>query len=179
MPFQVARICKDFKYCFFASDRQAGRILKLSRSHHWWQARISALSRGSVRRRDWLLRLRSLGDWSRASRCVLTILNLGTVRQIQDTEKRVLSRKTERRGWRKWEGGLAKMWRVWRKCNICGENVKNAGEKKIYYHKCLWMYSTWKIRYCSLAKNTETAVIKIVYYWHYCHYCHYCMVKKH
>ena len=133
MPFQVSRISKDFKYCFFASDRQAGRILKLSRSHHWWQARISALSRGSVRRRDWLLRLRSLGDWSRASRCVLTILNLGTVRQIQDTEKRVLSRKTERRGWRKWEGGLAKMWRVWRKCNICGENVKNAGEKKIYY----------------------------------------------
>ena len=126
MPFQVSRISKDFKYGFFASNRQAGRTLKLSRSHNWWQARISALSRESVRRRDWLLYFRSLRDRSRASRCVITILNLGTVRQNQDTEKRVLCRKSERRGWRKWEG-------VWRKNNICGENVKNAGEKKIYY----------------------------------------------
>ncbi len=57
---------------------------------------------------------------------MITILHLGTVRQNQDAEKRVLSRKSERRAWRKREG-------VWRKNNICGENVKNAGEKKLYY----------------------------------------------
>ena len=56
---------------------------------------------------------------------MITILHLGTVRQNQDAEKRLLCRKSERRGWRKREG-------VWRKNDICGENVKNAGEKK--YH---------------------------------------------
>jgi hypothetical protein len=53
---------------------------------------------------------------------VIAVLNLGTVRQNQDAEKRLLCRKSERRGWRKREG-------VWRKNNIFGENVKNAGEK--------------------------------------------------
>jgi hypothetical protein len=51
---------------------------------------------------------------------VITVLNLGTVRQNQDAEKRLLCRKSERRGWRKREG-LAKS----------GENGKNAGEKNL------------------------------------------------
>jgi hypothetical protein len=33
-------------------------------------------------------------------------------------------------GLAKKRGGLAKMYHLWRKAEICGENVKNAGEKK-------------------------------------------------
>jgi hypothetical protein len=56
---------------------------------------------------------------------VIAALNLGTVRQNQDAETRRLSRKTERRSWPKREG-------VWPKNAVCGQNVKNAGQKKIY-----------------------------------------------
>ncbi len=57
---------------------------------------------------------------------MITELNLGTVRQNQDAETLRLSRKTERRSWPKREG-------VWPKRAFCGQNVKNAGQKKIYY----------------------------------------------
>jgi hypothetical protein len=61
---------------------------------------------------------------------VIAALNLGTVRQNQDAETRRLIRKTERRSWPKREG-------VWPKNAVCGQNVKNAGQKKIYYVKTL------------------------------------------
>jgi hypothetical protein len=50
---------------------------------------------------------------------VITALNLSTVCRIQDAEKCLLYRKTERWGWRKGE-------EVWRKNEICGENAKDA-----------------------------------------------------
>jgi hypothetical protein len=57
---------------------------------------------------------------------VITALNPGTIRQIQDAEKCLLCRKAERWGWRKRKG-------VWLKNDICGENVKNDGDIHIYY----------------------------------------------
>jgi hypothetical protein len=57
---------------------------------------------------------------------VITALKLGTVRQNQDAETRRLSRKTERRSWPKRE-------EVWPKSAFCGQNVKNAGQKKKYH----------------------------------------------
>ena len=148
MPFQVSRISQDFKCCFFSRNWEAARILTLNRSREWWKARISALSRGSVRRRDWLLahisgltRRSVLPISPRLVPCVITVLNLGTVRQNQAAEKRLLCQKSERRGWRKGEG-------VWRKNNICGENVINAGEKKLYYCRdpCTWSRNAWSVR---------------------------------
>jgi hypothetical protein len=59
---------------------------------------------------------------------MITELHLGSVRQNQDAEKCLLCRKTECWRWQKREGVL-------RKNNICGENVKNAREKKIYHTK--------------------------------------------
>ncbi len=49
-----------------------------------------------------------------------------TYHQNQDAVRCVLCRKTEHCGWRKKEV-------VWRKNDFCGENVKNAGEKKLYH----------------------------------------------
>ncbi len=41
----------------------------------------------------------------------------------------------KRWGLAKKRGGLAKMYLLWRKCENCGENVKNAGEKKLIHGK--------------------------------------------
>jgi hypothetical protein len=54
---------------------------------------------------------------------VIAALKHSTVRQNQDAETRRLIRKTERRSWPKREG-------VWPKNAVCGQNVKNAGQKK-------------------------------------------------
>ncbi len=115
-----------FQAWFF---RMAARISTLNRSRDWWWARISGLTRGS----NWLLgRISALNRGivhpisPRLVPWVIKGLNLGSVRQNQDAEKRQLCRKTERWGWRKREG-------VWRKYDVCGENVKNAGEKYIYH----------------------------------------------
>ncbi len=53
-------------------------------------------------------------------------LKLGLVRQNQDAEKCLLRRKSERWRWPKRDGG-------WPNNDICGQNVKNTGQKKMHY----------------------------------------------